>query len=280
MRWPFPRLPPAPARSEGWFVIDLPADGAIRKIRMSSSGRPDQVAQRAAATGWQSFEPPMPALFRAFARTARGLIVDAGANTGFYALLGAAASREVRVAAFEPDPGVRELLEHNVSANGQLCSRIDLAGCALSEREGVAALYLPDPKHGLVETSASLESGFKSVHGGVHQVPVTTLDAWLRHHAPEPPVALIKVDVEGHEAPLLAGADETVRRWRPPLFVEILPMADRARLASLLDGWGYVTVPLRPGAVLEPQDRPTYVPDAPNHLWLPLEKLGLLRALS
>jgi hypothetical protein len=48
-------------------------------------------------------------------------------------------------------------------------------------------------------------------------VKVATLD----EIAAGRPVALIKIDVEGFEAEVMAGATETVSRWHPPLLLEI-----------------------------------------------------------
>ena len=48
------------------------------------------------------------------------------------------------------------------------------------------------------------------------QVPITTLDAIATER-----VGLIKIDVEGHEAAVLAGARATIVRDHPVLFVEI-----------------------------------------------------------
>ena len=58
----------------------------------------DQIAAEVARSGWEGFETPLPRFFFQTARRVPGLLVDVGANTGFYSLLGAAASPRNRLA--------------------------------------------------------------------------------------------------------------------------------------------------------------------------------------
>src|SRR5579885_435407 len=131
----------------------------------------DQIARAISEGGWEAFERPMSRLFFAAAAAASGLVVDIGSNTGFYALLACAASPDNHVLAFEPDPTIHALLLSNICANG-LDSRITVSPLALSNTEAEASLYIPDPWHGLIETSSSLEASFKERH--VRVVPVQT----------------------------------------------------------------------------------------------------------
>src|SRR3954449_10431435 len=66
---------------------------------------------------WDEFEQPLPAHLYNWVRRYPGLVVDGGANTGFYALLAASAHPEIGVLAFEPNPEVRGLLRGNIEAN-------------------------------------------------------------------------------------------------------------------------------------------------------------------
>jgi FkbM family methyltransferase len=61
--------------------------------------------------------------------------------------------------------------------------------------------------------------GASSKYGIPHStvtVDVATLDSF---HLDE--VGFIKADVEGHELPVLRGATETLRRWRPTILTEV-----------------------------------------------------------
>ena len=82
---------------------------------MARCGGRDQVLEQALRDGWEAFEAPLPRIFlKTVARTC-GLVVDVGANTGFYSLIAGRCGS--RVLAFEPVPTVREILIRNVAAN-------------------------------------------------------------------------------------------------------------------------------------------------------------------
>ena len=105
-------------------------------------GRHDQVANVVEAEGWRAFEPPLPEFLFAVARAMPGLVIDVGCNTGFYALLAASASPRNYVLAFEPVPDIREIARRNAEANG-FADRVEFVPCAVGDRNGAAALYIP-----------------------------------------------------------------------------------------------------------------------------------------
>lgn len=77
-------------------------------------------------------------------------------------------------------------------------------------------LYIPRDETGALMTNlASLEPKDGAAYE-VRHVPVKRLDDFEF-----PDVNLIKMDVEGHEARALAGAVQTITKWRPHLLVEI-----------------------------------------------------------
>ena len=132
--------------------------------------------------------------------------IDAGANIGQNtSIMALAAGPAGRVAAFEPQPAALRLLERNVDrwASFELAP-IEIVPRALSDREGMAVLC-----EGADLGGARLESvpPASMAHGGPSgkrfDVEVTTLDAFLPDARP---VGLLKIDVEGHEAAVLAGA--------------------------------------------------------------------------
>jgi FkbM family methyltransferase len=130
--------------------------------------------------------------------------VDVGANIGYMTLVLALSSGpEGRVCCFEPNPDLVPILRKNVS---NWCSPqfapIQIETVALSDRNGEGVLGYPDD-YASNKGLASLE--FKN--GGV-SVKLRRLDAVNEVG----PIGIMKVDVEGHEASVLMGAEKLLSR--------------------------------------------------------------------
>ena len=268
----------SPAVAVGLTIIDfatavLPAEADRGRFTLRTHGGRDQIARSVAEAGWTEFERPLPELFFRAVRRSTGLVVDVGANTGLYTLLAVAASSRNRVVAFEPVPEVFEFLRRNVEDN-DVAERVRLIRCAAGDRNGRADLYLPAGGHGLVETSASLRPDFASSHADRLEVPTRTLDRVLfRPSLVGRRVSVIKIDAEGHDAAVIAGASRTIRWCRPVIFVEVLPRADLARLTDFVRRRRYADVRLSPARPPMVGDCVDYAPASWNHALVPREKL-------
>jgi FkbM family methyltransferase len=142
------------------------------------------------------------------------VVIDAGANVGFYSLLTAKWMRgEGVVHAFEPFPETARRFEQNLRLNSQWRSMVHLHRMALSDFVGKAKMNVPD--------QANQGCNFVGPTGE-WEVEVTTLDAFCENQRLTN-VSLIKVDVEGAELALLKGAEQTIRRFRPILMIEVNP---------------------------------------------------------
>lgn len=271
-----------PTMLDGTSVeIRLPPGGSLQAIRMLDCNGKDQVAVKVGSMGWNSFERPMPDVFwRAVAGT-QGLVVDIGANTGFYALLAAAARTQGQIWVVEPDPKVLPVLEKNLAIN-KLGDKIRLFRVALSDYKGTADLFVPTQEHGLVETSSSLERTFRAKHSEVVSTKVTTLDAltggvgnfFMK-------VAIIKIDVEGHEAAVFRGAIRTIKKHRPLIFVEILDRSDYNYFDRFLQENAYVDYRLLPDGAMAESNRVDFDPEAWNHVFVPTEaKANFMKVAS
>lgn len=129
--------------------------------------------------------------------------VDAGANIGYTAsLLAVRAGRAGLVVAFEPHPVLRAELAANIARwAGCAVAPVDVRGYALSAAPGALALVEGD--------AFAANRGMASVRSWDHAPPealrvqAETLD---RVFGPGVRVGVLKVDVEGHERAVLAGA--------------------------------------------------------------------------
>ncbi len=136
--------------------------------------------------------------------------IDVGGNFGAYAFrlvrLGA------RVAVFEPNPLCSQALSLWAAAQ----SGVAVHPVALSSHAGDADLVIPVDAAGVEhDASASIES-IRTVRGRHQRVPIRTLDSFGYRRT-----ALIKIDVEGHEASVLDGALGTIAASQPAMIIEI-----------------------------------------------------------
>jgi len=140
-----------------------------------------------------------------------GTAIDAGANQGVFAY---AFSRIAeRVEAFEPNP------DYAGFAQRMLGSRARVHQVALSDKAGRGEFVVPVADDGTV-----LHLGGNLGTADAQQQRVMRFDVELRtldSYAFQQ-VRAIKIDVEGSELNVLAGARQTILRDRPPLIVELL----------------------------------------------------------
>lgn len=125
------------------------------------------------------------------------VVADVGANIGYFTLLMAdLVGAKGRVHAFEPNPGLIDLLGRNLSVNGYW-GRVSVHHMALGDRDGEdLALYVPpgEPKNGHLVSS--------DMHGEhVVRVGCRRMDSILPWDA----LDLAKIDVEGAEQLVWAG---------------------------------------------------------------------------
>jgi len=160
--------------------------------------------------------------------------VDIGANTGFFTLVAAKINPSVSVHAFEPVPAIFQILKRHVELNG-LSGNCRLNSLAVSDRVGSVPFHIP------YETMASASlnpEGFCHLPGQIVNARSITLDEYV-NKASLKKVDLLKIDVEGFEPQVLAGATEVLRRDRPTIICECLPTADTASIENLLLPLGY-----------------------------------------
>ena len=136
------------------------------------------------------------------------IAIDVGANKGVYSHMLARLAQ--RVEAFEPNPKSYHILTRALPGN-VVAHRV-----ALSDQAGTAELIVPKSSHGYSNQTASLNPRKRNEGAGSVAVVSRTLDSYGFDN-----VGFIKIDVEGFEEAVLAGARETIARERPVLQVEL-----------------------------------------------------------
>ncbi|MBM4061692.1 MAG: FkbM family methyltransferase, partial [Planctomycetes bacterium] len=168
--------------------------------------------------------------------------VDVGANLGLVAML---ASRLVgpsgRVVACEPNPAVLERLRAALQHNG--IGNVEVVAAALGEAPGAAELRVYGGHSGWGSLAA--EGPPELTAAATHRVELRTGDAVLGPLPPAQPL-VIKIDVEGHELPVLRGLRRTLAARLPLVFLEVADVHQRraghsaAALLGELERYGYV----------------------------------------
>lgn len=141
------------------------------------------------------------------------IIVDIGANIGYYTLLfGHAVGPSGRVFAVEPEPRNYDLLRANVRES--LLNNITLLNYAVGSKDAVSKLFVANQSN--VHT---LVKGQKPESKYV-KVQEKTLDSIVREVGASN-VDLVRMDVEGYEVEILKGAAETLSRYKPIVIMEV-----------------------------------------------------------
>ncbi len=155
------------------------------------------------------FEPEMSLLPRLLQPGMHAL--DIGANHGLYALEMARCTQTGRVWAFEPTSAPRSSLLRSVQDNG-LADRVTVVAAGLAECDGQASFAVGD------------NSELNSRTGGGERretVQLLALDGYLDAHAAGLPIAFVKLDAEGGELQVLAGARRFFEAQSPVVLFEL-----------------------------------------------------------
>jgi FkbM family methyltransferase len=139
--------------------------------------------------------------------------IDVGANRGLYSYI--LAKHFDVVESFEPQPLCAELIAAYSKAFGK---QITVHQCALSSSSDELILYIPTIRGRLRTTRSTGLASLQKPKGDfqIIKVPVRTLDEYNFQD-----VSFIKIDVEGHEQQVIAGAKHTILRNKPILQIEI-----------------------------------------------------------
>ena len=183
------------------------------------------------------------------------IIVDGGCNAGFFTVPVAhrTQGRDIRIISFEPQRQLFQAVGGSLALNGY--QHVFLHNVGLGEEPGIAELpaidYRVAQDFGTVQLSDKTtveEDGWMNDR----VVDITSIDAMDL-----PGLDFFKLDVEGYEVPALTGAINTIKKYRPWLWVEyFITGADTIKQA--LD---------------QLEDYAFYIVDYQNMICVPEEKL-------
>lgn len=187
----------------------------------------------AGEAGW---EPQLVPWWR-FACASARRVVELGANVGYFTVQGAGVARDTPYRAVEPHPASAAVLRRNLSVNG-LTNVVVVEAAAVSEATvGSVTLNVPELDHYGTPAGAFVDGEVRGhlAVGSALEVPAAPVAELIAD------ADLIKLDVEGQEAPLLRAVVDELSLNTPTIFVEVLDQARALReiLQQLVDDGPY-----------------------------------------
>lgn len=162
-----------------------------------------------------SYEPDETIVIRRIAAK-MDVMLDIGANIGWYSLLAAKINPEATIHAFEPIPTTFGRLIENCSLN--ICKKLKCHNYGFSAVSGSFPFYFY-PEGGV---NASMKNLSNRANVVTVDCELRTLDSFLSHIPSDKKVDFLKCDVEGNELFVLDGGLDLLRQHKPVLLLELL----------------------------------------------------------
>lgn len=142
------------------------------------------------------------------------IFFDVGANIGWYSTFAAQLLKKGKVYAFEPIKVVAQSLSSNISINR--FDNVLVENLALANENGDAEINFDNDNWGLSSLKAINNSKEKLI------IQVRKLDDYVSENKIKN-ITVIKCDIEGAEHLFLKGAENTLKRFSPIIFMEVSP---------------------------------------------------------
>jgi FkbM family methyltransferase len=160
--------------------------------------------------------------------TPKSVVIDAGAFIGTHTVaLAKMVGHYGFVYAFEPQRMIYNILCGNIALNNLL--NVKCLNMGLSDTPGKAFIPLLDPS--VPQNFGALDLGH---FGEGDVVPITTIDNLNLRGC-----NLIKADVEGMETKVLKGAKDTIKKFKPFLYIENNRKETSEKTIKTIIGLGY-----------------------------------------
>ena len=207
-------------------------DGAVRRVLIGPSAglRYRIFPKYGLGPLWGRWEPHLQRLMVRVLKPG-DVAHDVGGNYGIHTLLMARlVGSSGTVCSFEPHPKIFAACSENVGFNH--FQNVKLLNVALSDRAGTVPFSLGRHEgQGHVITNQNDVATFN--------VKCETMDHLVATGQISPPT-FIKIDVEGHESAVLAGAETTVAKHKPILAVDLHNPEQDKKVGQFLIRHGYV----------------------------------------
>lgn len=163
--------------------------------------------------------------------------IDVGANIGNHSVFLYSFITN-HLIAIEPNPNVLPVLRRNLSTN---TDGYTLCEVAVGETKSKGSIAVPD------DMGDNIGAAKVDLQNSDGDIEISTLDSvfssWQKNESDSIPVSLIKIDVEGMEAPALKGAKDLILKYKPHIFAEAATEDELQKILDLLQPLGYQKLP-------------------------------------
>lgn len=149
------------------------------------------------------------------------VVLDIGANCGRFSLELALKlknlNRLYKIYAFEPNPSVYKRLVYNLGLNKNISQNIILKNIGVGDKNKTVELQAPFRNRG----AGSMVRNYQNEPAEKFSVEIISIDDFVENNRIAQ-VDLIKIDIEGYEPLALKGAEKTIAKFFPTIFIEII----------------------------------------------------------
>lgn len=180
--------------------------------------------------------------YLALAAPKGGIFIDVGANIGNHSVYFGKFIAD-HVVAIEPSPDLAAVLHRNLEVNHVSCT---ILMCGLGKEASSGYLQIPSEFRSSNSGAGHIVVDHEARVGPAQgpAVQVRTLDEVVRDLLlrDRGQISLVKIDVEGTEWDVIAGAREVIEKDRPHLVIELLTPDQFRKVADWLAQFGYRNV--------------------------------------
>lgn len=185
---------------------------------------PIDIIQAEIVDKWKFFEEDILRELQPYIKK-NAVILDIGANIGNHSIYWVVRSNAKKIYSFEPVKDTFKILKKNVEIN-ELSEKIKILNIGLSDKKinGSVSLYV--------------QNNIGGTHVKQNGNGTLLLEKLDNIKIAEDVVDFVKIDVEGHEFQVLQGAEETLKKYKPTIFIEIFP-ENKHKVHKFLTDLGY-----------------------------------------
>jgi len=166
---------------------------------------------------------------------AHAVIVDIGANVGFFSFLMTANRKESSIYAYEPMENNFKVFTHNIKLNSDKRNNIRAEQKAVTGKEvGSVTLFFDDVNYDTV--ISSVYEDFSAKNTKAVEIAATSLSKIIEDNK-LPVIDILKLDCEGSEYPILYDSPETIWPLIKCLCIEVHELDKENRNFKFLSGF-------------------------------------------